>query len=59
MVFVANNPYQLAEFRLAGTDCLERGRLAMYVAPIADPTLCSGWQRSWLWAGSVRSRISN
>lgn len=33
MVFVANNPYQLAEFGLAGAECLEGGRLAVYVAP--------------------------
>jgi diacylglycerol kinase family enzyme len=42
MVFVANNPYQLAEFRLAGTDCLERGRLAMYVAPDCGPAALLG-----------------
>ncbi|HJU15701.1 MAG TPA: diacylglycerol kinase family protein [Stellaceae bacterium] len=33
MVFVANNSFQLAEFGLAGAECLEQGRLALYVAP--------------------------
>lgn len=33
MVFLANNPFQLTEFGLAGGQCLEEGRLAVYVAP--------------------------
>jgi diacylglycerol kinase family enzyme len=33
MVFVANNPFQLAEFGLAGAECLAQDRLALYVAP--------------------------
>jgi len=33
MVFVANNAFQLAEFGLAGAECLERGHFALYVAP--------------------------
>jgi diacylglycerol kinase family enzyme len=33
MVFLANNSFQLAEFGLAGAECLERERLALYVAP--------------------------
>jgi diacylglycerol kinase family enzyme len=33
MVFVANDPFQLAEFGLAGAECLAQERLALYVAP--------------------------
>ena len=33
MVFVANNAFQLTEFKLAGAECLRRGQLVLYVAP--------------------------
>ncbi len=46
MVFVANNAFQLTAFRLAGAECLERGHLALYVAPecgrLALLTLAAG-----------------
>lgn len=37
MVFVASNPFQLSEFRLAGAECVEQGQFAMYVAPDSGP----------------------
>lgn len=33
LVFVANNPYQLELFELAGADCLRAGQFAVFVAP--------------------------
>ncbi|MBS0642077.1 MAG: hypothetical protein JSS43_19600, partial [Proteobacteria bacterium] len=42
MVFIANNPYQLAEFGLAGAECLEQGCFAMYVAPDCHPIALLG-----------------
>lgn len=33
LLFAARSAYQLESFGLAGTDCVERGRLAVFVAP--------------------------
>ncbi|HEX2941101.1 MAG TPA: diacylglycerol kinase family protein [Rhodopila sp.] len=37
MIFIANNPFQLNRFRLAGTECLKQGCLAIYIAPACGP----------------------
>src|SRR4028119_1707885 len=33
LLFVARSAYQLESFGLAGADCVEQGRFAVYVAP--------------------------
>ncbi|NAZ37780.1 diacylglycerol kinase family protein [Rubellimicrobium sp. CFH 75288] len=37
LLFAARSAYQLETFGLAGTDCVEKGRFAIFVAPDAGP----------------------